>query len=96
MGEQDFQFREIYRDIIDINLPDVSGFELMRRIRKNDPDARIIMLTLHADAELVTELIRAGASGFVLKLLAASELTIAIDQVLLGKSYRTAALDSGH
>src|SRR4029450_7190520 len=38
--------------VIDIKLPDVSGFELMRRIRKDDPDARIIMFSMNADPAL--------------------------------------------
>jgi len=78
--------------VTDISMPGLNGIEALKRLRAAGVDARIIILTLHADADLATELIRAGASGFVLKLLATSELTTAIDQVLLGKTYRTPAL----
>jgi DNA-binding NarL/FixJ family response regulator len=79
--------------VTDISMPGLNGIEAVKLLRAAGVDAKIIMLTLHADAALATELIRAGASGFVLKLLATSELTIAIEQVLLGKIYRTPALD---
>lgn len=53
--------------IIDINLPDVSGFELMRRIRKEDPDAKIIMFSMNNDPAFVVRSVEMGAQGFVAK-----------------------------
>ena len=53
--------------IIDINLPDVSGFELMRRIRKYDPGARIIMFSANNDPAFVVRAIEMGAQGYVSK-----------------------------
>ena len=53
--------------IIDINLPDVSGFELMRRIRKDDPDARIIMFSMNNDPAFVVRAVEMGAQGYVSK-----------------------------
>ena len=53
--------------IIDINLPDVSGFELMRRIRKDDPDARIIMFSMNDDPAFVIRAVEMGAQGYVSK-----------------------------
>ena len=53
--------------IIDINLPDVSGFELMRRIRKDDPEARIIMFSMNDDPAFVVRAIEMGAQGYVSK-----------------------------
>lgn len=53
--------------VIDINLPDVSGFELMRRIRKEDPDARIIMFSMNDDPAFVVRAVEAGAQGYVSK-----------------------------
>src|SRR3954470_23750467 len=53
--------------IIDINLPDLSGFELMRRIRKEDPDAKIIMLSMNDDPAFVVRAIELGAQGYVSK-----------------------------
>jgi DNA-binding NarL/FixJ family response regulator len=53
--------------VIDINLPDVSGFELMRRIRKEDPHARIIMFSMNDDPAFVVRAVEMGAQGFVSK-----------------------------
>jgi DNA-binding NarL/FixJ family response regulator len=53
--------------VIDIKLPDVSGFELMRRIRKDDPDARIIMFSMSDDPAFVVRAIEMGAQGYVAK-----------------------------
>jgi DNA-binding NarL/FixJ family response regulator len=53
--------------IIDINLPDVSGFELMRRIRKDDPDAKIIMFSMNDDPAFVIRAVEMGAQGYISK-----------------------------
>ena len=53
--------------VIDINLPDVSGFELMRRIFKEDPDAKIIMFSMNNDPAFVVRAVEMGAQGFVAK-----------------------------
>ena len=53
--------------VIDINLPDVSGFELMRRIRKDDPRAKIIMFSMNDDPALVVRAVAMGAQGYVSK-----------------------------
>src|SRR3954453_20333149 len=53
--------------VIDIKLPDVSGFELMRRIRKDDPHGRIIMFSMSDDPAFVVRAIVKGAQGYVSK-----------------------------
>lgn len=53
--------------IIDIKLPDVSGFELMRQIRKEDPDARIIMFSMNDDPAFVVRAVDMGAQGYLSK-----------------------------
>ena len=53
--------------VIDIKLPDVSGFELMRRIRKDDPHAKIIMFSMNDDPAFVVRAIEMGAQGYVSK-----------------------------
>src|SRR3954451_18309317 len=52
-GHKAFVTRRPDVTIIDINLPDVSGFELMRRIRKDDPEAKIIMFSMNDDPAFV-------------------------------------------
>src|SRR5215470_11695879 len=53
--------------VIDIKLPDVSGFELMRRIRKDDPEARIIMFSMNDDPAFVVRAVEMGVQGYVSK-----------------------------
>jgi DNA-binding NarL/FixJ family response regulator len=53
--------------VIDIRLPDVFGFELMRRIRKDDPGARIIMFSMNEDPAFVVRAIEMGAQGYISK-----------------------------
>jgi len=79
--------------VTDISMPRLNGLEALKQLRAAGVDAKVIVLTVHADADLATEVIRAGASGFVLKLLAASELVTAVEQVLLGQTYLTPRLE---
>jgi DNA-binding NarL/FixJ family response regulator len=53
--------------VIDIKLPDVSGFELMRQIRKEDPGARIIMFSMNDDPAFVVRAVEMGAQGYLSK-----------------------------
>lgn len=78
--------------ILDISMPNVSGLEAIRQLRANHLDTRVIVLTMHADAALAVEALRAGASAFVLKESSGDELQIALDRVLSGQSYLPAAL----
>ena len=66
-GHRAFSQRKPDVTVIDINLPDVSGFELMRRIRKDDPDARIIMFSMNDDPAFVVRAVEMGAQGYVSK-----------------------------
>jgi DNA-binding NarL/FixJ family response regulator len=53
--------------VIDIKLPDLSGFELLRQIRKEDPDARIIMFSMNDDPNFVVRAVEMGAQGYLSK-----------------------------
>jgi len=66
-GHKAFMARKPDVTIIDINLPDVSGFELMRRIRKEDPDAKIILFSMNDDPAFVVRAVEMGAQGYVAK-----------------------------
>jgi two-component system, NarL family, response regulator NreC len=86
--------RELRPDVIvaDIAMPVLSGLEVLRRLKAERIDAKVIFLTMHADAQLATEALRAGASGYVLKHSAGEELIRAIDEVLAGRVYLTPLL----
>lgn len=73
--------------LVDISLPSLNGLDAARQLKKVVPDANVIFLTMHADQGFVTEAFRAGASGYVVKQSAASELLFAIQEVLKGRTY---------
>ena len=75
--------------VADISMPLLNGIEAARQIRKAHPQTKVIFLTMHPDAAYATEAFRAGASGYVLKNSAASELVAAIQEVLKGRTYLT-------
>jgi DNA-binding NarL/FixJ family response regulator len=86
--------RELRPDVIvaDIAMPVLSGLEALRRLKAERIDAKVIFLTMHADAQLATEALRAGASGYVLKYSAGEELIRAIQEVVEGRVYLTPLL----
>jgi DNA-binding NarL/FixJ family response regulator len=78
--------------LLDISMPNVGGLEALKRLKAKDRDGKVIVLTMHADARLATEALKAGASGFVLKEASGDELLAAIDTVLEGRTYLTSTL----
>ena len=80
--------------VTDISMPGLNGIEAFEQLQAAGLEAKVIVLTLHTDAELAAKLIRSGVSGFVIKLLATSELVTAIEQALLGRVYLSPSLGS--
>src|ERR1700760_3431750 len=78
--------------VIDIRLPDVSGFELMRRIRKDDPDARIIMFSMNNDPAFVVRAVEMGAQGYVSKGDDPRMLVKAVRKVIAGDNFMSPPL----
>lgn len=52
---------------MDVNMPDVSGIEATKKVKELYPETKIIALTMHDDISIITKMIKAGASGYVLK-----------------------------
>ena len=73
--------------LMDLAMPIMGGLEATRRIRKRFPQTKVLALTQYDDSEYVIPVIEAGASGFVTKMSAFSELTSAIQAVYKGESY---------
>lgn len=73
--------------IADINMPNLNGLEACERLKKMLPESKIILLTVNEDRESAEEGIRRGASGYVLKKSAYSELFKTIQAVMSGRIY---------
>jgi DNA-binding NarL/FixJ family response regulator len=81
--------------VLDIGMPHLNGFDAGRKLTHTMPNVKLVFMTMHEDPYLVGEAFRAGASAFLLKEAAASELIDAIDQVLKGGSYITPSAAEG-
>jgi DNA-binding NarL/FixJ family response regulator len=68
--------------VLDIGLPLLNGIEAARRIKKDQPDAKILFLTMHANLAYLKEALLAGATGFLLKTSAREELLGALRDVI--------------
>lgn len=79
-------YKKIRPDIVvlDVTLPDISGLEAAREIKETDPAAKILILTMHDNANYVREFLRLGVSGYIVKKSADSELINAIRTISLG------------
>ena len=75
--------------VLDISMPALNGMEAARKLRDSGMRARIVFLTMHPDAAYATRALDAGASGYVLKHSASSELVTAIREALRGRTYVT-------
>jgi len=75
--------------LLDISMPLLNGIDACKQLIKISPQAKVIFVTMHADADYVAEAFRSGASGYLLKRSAASELVNAIHEVLKGRCYVT-------
>ena len=86
--------RRLRPDLIvtDISMPGLSGLDVLTRLKAEQTDCKIILLTMHHDGQLATRAMRAGASGFLLKHSAGEELLTAIHQAMEGRVYLTPTL----
>jgi two-component system response regulator NreC len=73
--------------LLDLSMPDLDGIEVTRAVKSRFPQLRILVLTIHEDQGLLREAIRAGASGYILKRAAESELISAIHVLMRGDMY---------
>lgn len=78
--------------VLDISMPQLNGLDAARRLRKIVPQARMIFVTVHADPDYVNQAFKAGASAYLLKRSAGSELSLAIEAVKNGNYYVTSLI----
>lgn len=72
--------------LMDVSMPAMSGIEAARHIKRQLPDTKIVMLTVSDDDRVLVDAVKAGASGYLLKSLAAAEFLAMLDGVQRGES----------
>jgi len=75
--------------VLDIAMPLLNGLDAAQQIMENSPGIKVIFLTMNPDPDFATEALNLGASGYLLKTSASSELTKTIREALCGKKYVT-------
>lgn len=78
--------------LLDINMPDRSGIDILRQVRTTHPSTRVLVLSGFPEKQYAVNVLRAGASGYLNKEMAPEELLIAVRSVLQGRRYVSAAL----
>lgn len=89
-GEEAIKFYNTLKPdlvIMDISMPIMNGIDATRIIKENDPNAKILVLTMHDNQEYLNQIIRSGAKGFVLKNTDKDELLDAVKAVANGENF---------
>ena len=73
--------------IVDVSMPHLNGVEVVRRLRADLPQCRTLVLTMHEDEEYVLHMVRAGASGYLVKDSPTTELIAAVRSLRDGRAY---------
>ncbi len=81
--------------VVDISMPVLNGLEACRQIKQRVRDVKVVFLTMNEDPDLAAEAFRSGASGYLVKRSAVSELAVAIREVSQGRSYVTPLITEG-
>ena len=86
--------RRLKPDVIvtDLSMPAMTGLDVLVKLKDEKIDSKVVVLTMHNDADRATQALKAGASAFLLKESAGEELVNAIHQALQGRVYLTAAV----
>lgn len=73
--------------VLDVTMPGLNGIETMREIRRIAPETEVLALSMHAADQVVCDMLRAGASGYMLKTASVQELARAIEIVMTGQTF---------
>ncbi len=86
--------RELSPDIIvmDVGMPDLNGIDATQQILRENPKIKVLALSMHSGRKFVMAMLKAGASGYLLKDCALEELTTALETILSGKIYLSPAI----
>lgn len=80
--------------IMDISMKDQNGMDATRELKSNHPEIQVLCLSVHREAHLITSMLEAGASGYLVKTSAARELIEAVRAVASGQSYLSPSITS--
>lgn len=88
------QVQQLRPDVVlmDIAMPLLNGLEATRQIKKQFPEVKVLILTMHTNQEYITQILRAGASGYLVKRAAPTELVSAIQIVYRGESFLSSTI----
>jgi DNA-binding NarL/FixJ family response regulator len=78
--------------VTDLSMPGLTGLDVLARLQAEQVESKVVVLTMHNDADVAALAMRGGASGFLLKESAGDELLAAIRQAMQGRVYLTPAL----
>ena len=78
--------------IVDVAMPILNGLDAGRQVKEMLPSVKLVYLTMNSDPEIAVEALARGASGYLLKTCASSEMVLAVREVLRGKTYLSRAL----
>jgi two-component system response regulator NreC len=73
--------------VLDLTMPGMDGFEVLRQTESTYPDVKVLVLTMHADSEHAVRAIRDGAEGYLLKDSAADDLVAGVEAVMAGRAF---------
>lgn len=94
-GYEAIKFAQKYKpDVIlmDLSMPTLNGLEATSKIKKEFPDIKILILTQHENDEYVVQMIRAGASGYVLKTSVSDDLINGIKEIIKGQTFFSSSI----
>jgi DNA-binding NarL/FixJ family response regulator len=81
--------------LTDISMPGLNGIDAIRKIREQQPQCKIVVLTMHDDPQMAAQAFRLGATGYVLKSSPREELIAAIQEVSQGRAYLSPMIAKG-
>ena len=78
--------------ITDINMPEIKGTELIKKVKEQHPSIKVIGLSMHEEKHIVKDVLKAGADGYILKKSSQLELLEAIEKIMAGETFVSAAI----
>jgi len=81
--------------IMDVSMPGMSGIEATATIRRERPGTKVLALSMHESRDYLARMLKAGASGYLLKMFAAKEILGAVEAVAMGRTYLSPAMING-